>query len=622
MSNLMATGSSALLAFQRALNTVSHNVANINTPGYSRQRAEMQAREGAYGQEGSGVRVVDIRRMADSLATARLLDSSGELSRLQQMTVLTGRMDSLFSDKATGITAPWSGFFDSVSALSSSAASAADRENLLSQAGALVNRFNQIDKHLDGLDNEINSGLTAGVAEVNRLSAEIALLNGRIGGGGNVSGDLLDRRDQLISELVGFTGGNAMAQDAGQINVFTSGGQPLVVGTAASRLVTTTDPYRPDRLQVALETSFQRTDLGKGVLGGQMGALLEFRSNVLDPALGELGRIAVSLARTFNEGHTAGMDIYGQLGGEFFDLPAPTVAPHSGNGGTALLTAQVADTDALRAQDVVLRFDGANWTAANAGNGAPVAMTGTGTAADPLLVNGVSLVVAGAAAAGDRFQLLPTAGAAGAISLAITDPGRIAAATAVKGSSDLGNLGTGKLSGTRVLDAGDPDLLAPVAIEFIDANQYTIDGTGPFAYTPGQAIVHNGWSVMLDGVPVAGDSFGVGPTGANSSNNGNAALLANLDDARVLNAGTLTLNGAIGGLITSVGSSARQADYAAEAQLVIHDQALAARDSISGVNLDEEAADLMRLQQAYQAASQIIATADSLFQSLLGAVRR
>ena len=125
MSNLLATGSSALLAFQRALNTVSHNVANINTPGYSRQRAEMQAREGANGgYEGSGVKVVDIRRMADSLATARLLDSGGELSRLQQMTVLTGRMDSLFSDKATGITAPWSGFFDSVSALSSSACAA------------------------------------------------------------------------------------------------------------------------------------------------------------------------------------------------------------------------------------------------------------------------------------------------------------------------------------------------------------------------------------------------------------------------------------------------------------------------------------------------------------------
>ncbi len=622
MSNLLATGSSALLAFQRALSTVSHNVANINTPGYSRQRAEMQAREGAVGYEGSGVQVVDIRRMADSLATARLLDSSGELSRLQQMTVLTDRVDKLFSDKATGITTSWSGFFDSVSALSSSAASSADRENLLSQADALVSRFNQIDKQLDNLDSELNAGLTAGVAEVNRLTTEIAQLNGQIGGNVNASGDLLDRRDQLISELVGFTGGTAVAQDAGLVNVFTAGGQPLVVGTTASQLVTTTDPYRPDRLQVALETGFQRTDLGKSALGGQMGALLEFRANVLDPAVAELGRIAVSLGRTFNEGHAAGMDLYGQLGGEFFDLPTPTIAPHSGNGGTAVLTAQVTDTGALRSQDLLLRFDGTNWTAAQLGNGTPVALTGTGTAADPLVINGVSVVVAGTAQAGDRFQLLPTAGAAGAISLAISDPGRIAAATAVKGSSDLGNLGTGKLSGTRVVDASDPALLNPSTIDFIDANQYTIDGTGPFAYTPGQAIVHNGWSLVLDGVPVAGDSFGVGPTGANSSDNGNATLLANLDDARVLNAGTMTLNGAIGGLTTSVGSSARQADYAAEAQQVIHDQAQAARDSISGVNLDEEAADLMRLQQAYQAASQIISTADTLFQSLLNAVRR
>lgn len=622
MSNLLATGSSALLAFQRALSTVSHNVANINTPGYSRQRAEMQAREGGLGYEGSGVQVVDIRRMADSLATARLLDSSGELSRLQQMTVLTDRVDKLFSDKATGITTSWSGFFDSVSALSSSAASSADRENLLSQAGALVSRFNQIDKQLDNLDSELNAGLTAGVTEVNRLTTEIAQLNGRIGGNVNASGDLLDRRDQLISELVAFTGGTAVAQDAGQVNVFTAGGQPLVVGTAASQLVTTTDPYRPDRLQVALQTSFQQTDLGKGALGGQMGALLEFRANVLDPAVAELGRIAVSLGRTFNEGHAAGMDLYGQLGGEFFDLPTPAIAPHSGNGGTALLTAQITDTGALRSQDLLLRFDGTNWTAAQASNGTPVAMTGTGTAADPLVINGVSVVVAGAAQAGDRFQVLPTAGAAGAISLAISDPGRIAAATAVKGSSDLGNLGTGKLSGMRVVDASDPALLNPSTIDFIDANQYTIDGTGPFAYTPGQTIAHNGWSLVLDGVPVAGDSFGVGPTGANSSGNGNATLLANLDDARVLNAGTMTLNGAIGGLTTSVGSSARQADYAAEAQQVIHDQAQAARDSISGVNLDEEAADLMRLQQAYQAASQIISTADTLFQSLLNAVRR
>lgn len=625
MSNLLATGSSALLAFQRALNTVSHNVANINTPGYSRQRAEMQARDGAfngYGYEGNGVQVTDIRRMADSLATARLLDSGGELSRLQQMTVLSGRVDALFSDPATGIAARWSGFFDSVSALSSSAASPADRENMLAQANSLVARFRQMDQHLDRMDVELNAGLTASVAEVNRLTREIAQLNARVGGNGSASGDLLDRRDQLISELVGHTGGSAVAQDSGLMNVFTAGGQPLVVGTVASTLVTSADPYRPDRLQIALETGFHRTEMGKGALGGQIGGMLEFRGAVLDPALAELGRIAVSLAQAFNSSHAAGMDQHGQLGGAFFNLPAPTVAANAANSGSASLTAQVTNPGALKPQDVLLRFDGSNWNATLASNGATVPTTGTGSAADPLLVNGVAVVVVGAASAGDRFQLMPTAGAAGAISVAITDPGRIAAATAVKGSSDLGNLGTGRLSGMRVTDSSAPTLLDPVAIEFIDANQYTLDGTGPFAYTPGQAIDHNGWRVVLDGAPVAGDRFAVGATGANSSDNGNVALLANLDDARLLNGGTLTLNGAIGGLTTSVGSAARQADYAADAQRVIHDQALAARDSISGVNLDEEAAELMRLQQAYQAASQIIATADTLFQSLLNAVRR
>ena len=625
MSNLLATGSSALLAFQRALNTVSHNVANINTPGYSRQRAEMQARDGAfngYGYEGNGVQVTDIRRMADSLATARLLDSGGELSRLQQMTVLSGRVDALFSDPATGIAARWSGFFDSVSALSSSAASPADRENMLAQANSLVARFRQMDQHLDRMDVELNTGLTASVAEVNRLTREIAQLNARVGGNGSASGDLLDRRDQLISELVGHTGGSAVAQDSGLMNVFTAGGQPLVVGTVASTLVTSADPYRPDRLQIALETGFHRTEMGKGALGGQIGGLLEFRGAVLDPALAELGRIAVSLAQAFNSSHAAGMDQHGQLGGAFFNLPAPTVAANAANTGSASLTAQVTNPGALKPQDVLLRFDGSNWNATLASNGATVPTTGTGSAADPLLVNGVAVVVVGAASAGDRFQLMPTAGAAGAISVAITDPGRIAAATAVKGSSDLGNLGTGRLSGMRVTDSSAPALLDPAAIEFIDANQYTLDGTGPFAYTPGQAIDHNGWRVVLDGAPVAGDRFAVGATGANSSDNGNVALLANLDDARLLNGGTLTLNGAIGGLTTSVGSAARQADYAADAQRVIHDQALAARDSISGVNLDEEAAELMRLQQAYQAASQIIATADTLFQSLLNAVRR
>ena len=626
MSNLLATGSSALIAFQRALSTVGHNVANINTPGYSRQRVEFEARDATYfgyGYQGNGVQIVDVRRMADSLATSRLLDSGGELARLQQLSTLSSRLDQLFSEKATGISAPWSSFFDSVNALSSNAAGSADRESVLAQANALVTRFRQIDQHLDGLDIEVNAGLTAATDEVNRLAKEIAQLNGQIGGSSSPSGDLLDRRDQLISELVAFTGGNAATQDGGLVNVFSAGGQPLVVGAAASTLVTVPDPYRPERLQVALETNGQRVTLDKRALGGQIGGLVEFRTTVLDPAMAELGRIATSLAQTFNEGHRAGMDQYGQMGADFFTLPAPRLSSNANNTGNASLTTSVGSVAGLNAQNVLLRFDGAAWVATHPDTGASIPMTGTGTAADPLVVNGIEVVLAsGTPAANDRFLLQPTAGAAGNLGVAITDPGRIAAATPVKATTDLANTGSGKLSGLKVTDAANAGLLAPADIEFIDATQYTINGTGPFAYTPGQTIAYNGWSVVLDGAPAAGDTFSVGPTGANSSDNGNAKLLSNLDDARVLNGGTLTLNGAIGGLTTQVGSAARQADYSAQAQQVIHDQAQAARDAVSGVNLDEEAADLMRLQQAYQAASQIIATADTLFQSLLAATRR
>jgi flagellar hook-associated protein 1 FlgK len=626
MSNLLATGSSALIAFQRALSTVGHNVANINTPGYSRQRVEFEARDATYfgyGYQGNGVQIVDVRRMADSLATSRLLDSGGELARLQQLSTLSSRLDQLFSEKATGISAPWSSFFDSVNALSSNAAGSADRESVLAQANALVTRFRQIDQHLDGLDIEVNAGLTAATDEVNRLAKEIAQLNGQIGGSSSPSGDLLDRRDQLISELVAFTGGNAATQDGGLVNVFSAGGQPLVVGATASTLVTVPDPYRPERLQVALETNGQRVTLDKRALGGQIGGLVEFRTTVLDPAMAELGRIATSLAQTFNEGHRAGMDQYGQMGADFFTLPAPRLSSNANNTGNASLTTSVGSVGGLNAQNVLLRFDGAAWVATHPDTGASIPMTGTGTAADPLVVNGIEVVLAsGTPAANDRFLLQPTAGAAGNLGVAITDPGRIAAATPVKATTDLANTGSGKLSGLKVTDAANAALLAPADIEFIDATQYTINGTGPFAYTPGQTIAYNGWSVVLDGAPAAGDTFSVGPTGANSSDNGNAKLLSNLDDARVLNGGTLTLNGAIGGLTTQVGSAARQADYSAQAQQVIHDQAQAARDAVSGVNLDEEAADLMRLQQAYQAASQIIATADTLFQSLLAATRR
>ena len=624
--SVLSTGTGALLAFQRALSTVSHNVANVNTEGYTRQRVDFATRtpiDYGYGYVGSGTKVADIRRMADELATSRLLDSGGELARLQQLSALTSRLDALFSDSATNLAGAWSNFFDSVSALSSNAAATAERQNVLAEANALATRFRQLDGHIASLDSEINNSLLAGASEISRLAAEIARINGEVGSDASKAApDLLDRRDQLVAELVGYTGGTAVMQDGGAINVFTAGGQPLVVGVQASKLTTVADPYRPERLQLALDGGGSRTVLDQRVLGGRMGGLLEFRNTVLDPAAAELGRIAVAMATTFNQGHAAGMDLYGNLGGAFFDVPAPQVNAHAGNGGGATLQAQVADVSALDGQNLVLRLGDTGWIAMRADTGEALPMTGSGTAADPFVVAGISLQVSGTAAIGDRFLVQPTARAPGGFSVAISDPSRIAAATPVRGNAALSNVGSGALSGLRVEDASDPALLQDAVIEFLDAGQYTIDGAGPFAFTPGQRISANGWSVVLDGIPAAGDQFTISRAAPGSGDNGNATRLANLDDARVVSGGTISLNGAVGGLTTMIGSHARQAEYAADAQQVIHDDAKAARDAVAGVNLDEEAANMLRLQQAYQAAAQIISTADTMFQSILSAVAR
>ncbi len=623
--SVMSTGTSALLAFQRALATVSHNVANINTEGYSRQKVSFATQTPTlFGSQyiGNGTQITDIARVGDQLATSRLLDSTGELARLQQLSSLSDRVDTLFSDSATNIAGQWSNFFDAVTGLSSEAAGTANRQNVLDNANALVTRFKQLNGQLDSLNTEVNNGLLSTTNEANRLASEIAKLNGKIGSNAaSAAPDLLDQRDQLIKELVGYTGGTAVSQDGGAINVYTAGGQAMVVGTSAATLTTVADPYQPGKLQVAIKTQGNTVTLGSNSMGGQIGGLLEFRSSVLEPTTAELGRIATGLAVTYNQQHHAGVDLYGNLGGDFFNLPAPSVTGNSANTGTASFSASVQDLSKLDGQNLLLKFDGTNWSASRADTGANVAMTGSGTAADPFMVNGVALQLSGAAAAGDKFLLQPTATAVTGLSVAINDPSRIAAATPVSVSSDLANLGTGAASHMTVTDAGNANLLTPASISFIDANQFTIDGAGPYAYTAGQTISANGWSLTLDGAPVAGDAFTVGPTGAGSSNNGNALILSNLDDAKAFNGKTITLNGAVSGLTTAVGSSARQASLAADAQEAINTNAQDARDSISGVNLDEEAADMLRLQQAYQAASQLISTADNMFQSILSAIR-
>ena len=630
MTGMLSTGSSALLAFQRALGTISHNVANSTTEGYSRQRVDMAARAGTPqaggGYIGQGVDVARLQRLADGLVFGRQIDSSGEVGRLASLSSMATRVDSLFSDGSTGLSQPFNAFFNASRGVAADPTSTTARSALLAAAQALTTRWNSLDTQLSTIEAETNASLTGKIGDANQLMREIADLNKAIAASGpSATPDMLDARDLRVGKLANLTGASVIKADDGSLNVFTLGGQPLVLGAKASTLTTVQDAYHPDRKQLALDTgNGTPMRLADSNISGSLGGMLEFRSRVLDPARAELGRLATVMASEFNAAQRAGVDYNGDVGTDLFTFAPPRVAGNAANTGSAAFQTGIANAGALTGHALTLRFDGAAWTAQRSDTGAPVQMSGSGTAADPFVVDGVSLVMSGSAAAGDRFALRPTADAAGSLKLAITDQAKIAAAGAMTSTSDLGNLGNARVASARVTDAGAFAGFNGASIEFLDSTQYTVNGAGPFAWTPGSPIndPDGAWSITLSGTPSPGDGFSLGRTPARSSSNANALAFAGLDTAGTLNGGTVSLTVGLSELVAKAGVEARHASLGLEAQQAIDAQVTAERESVSGVNLDEEAANMMKFQQAYQAAAQVLKTADTLFQTLLVSVSR
>lgn len=630
MPDILSTGGSALIAFQRMLATTSHNVANANTPGYSRQRALLGTRGGqdiGPGFVGAGTQINRIERLTDGFVSGRLRESASELGRLSQLSTLAGRIDRMVSERAAGVAVPLSDFLDAAQSLSAQPASAAARSDFLGKAEVLAARFRAIDGRLDAMVDESSRRADALVTEINTDIQEVARLNEEIvralaAGSNAPPNDLLDARDVAIQRLSGRIGVTVAEQDGGALNVFTTTGQALVVGRTTSTLTSTRDPYDPARRELSLATPSGTVLLGTTGMGGELGGLLEFSRNVLDPAQERLGRLAAAFVDAVNAQHREGVDYYGDLGGDLFAATPPQVSARTGNAGNGVFAATVADVAALDGEPIELTFDGAAWTATTVRTGATLPITGSGTAANPFVVGGVSLVLSGTPVANDAFRLRPTSDAGGGLQVLVTDPNRLAAALPVRSSAAVGNVGSASIGVPEVLDATNPALRAPVDIVFVDAANYTINGTGPFPYTQGAPITFNGWQVAIQGPPVAGDAFRIDATPPRSSDNGNARLLAGIGREALLDGGTVTLTDEIAGLTAEVGSAARRADLAREAQETIQAQAESEREAVSGVNLDEEAANLVRFQQAYQAAAQVIATADTVFQSLLAAFRR
>jgi flagellar hook-associated protein 1 FlgK len=631
MSDMLNIGRSALLSYQTALSTVSHNIANANTEGYTRERtnlAPLPAQQTSAGPVGSGVYVSSVSRVSDSFLKGQLLNDSSASGRISEFQQFTSQVDGWLSDANTGLATPLQGFFDAMNGVSANPTSPAARQALLQKTQQLTSSLNGMQSQFDGLDTEVLSSMSSTVNEINNYTSQIAKLNVQIlqlqsqAATGQAPNDLLDQRDQLLQNLAGDIGITTTTETNGSIDVFTASGQPLVLNAVANSLSLTTDTYGNNGNIVLNSGGGQKSDITAWVSGGKLGGLMDFRREVLNPAIDQIGRMSVALADAINTQQQAGMDLYGQLGGPLFTTPNVPVAGSSANTGGASVAATVSDPNQLGTGDYVLALTAGGWTLTDQATGTQVPLAGAGTVASPLTGAGLQIVLSGAAAnVGDKFLLQPTRYAAGQIDTIISDPAKIAAALPVQTSPSRANTGTEAISNLQIVDPTDPNLLTTVQIQFPTATTYTINGGAPQAYTSGGTISVNGWSLQISGTPGINDTFTVKANVAGSSDNGNALIMAGIASQNIIGNSTETLAGANSALVSGVGAQAQQATAQLNAQTALTNQDTAARNSISGVNLDEEAAALTQFQQAYQASAQVISVANSLFQTLMAAIQ-
>lgn len=639
MANVLNIGTSALLSLQRAISTTGHNIANVNTEGFSRQRVEFAALEpqlSGAGFVGSGVTIGAITRSFDQFLAADVRDRSASAAGATTLADLSGRVDDILADPSTGLGPVINEFFAAVQDVANNPGSVPERQVLLGQAEVLADRFQYLSDRFSALDQESNLRIDNSVQQINAIAGSIADLNDQIvsetvRSGGQPPNDLLDARDQLLNRLSEQIGVSTVEQGDGAINVLVGNGQGLVVGNNASQLETFTDPFDASRLNVGIAGLSIQSDISRFLSGGELGAVLEFRGDVLDDATTELGLIATGLAATFNEQQALGLDLNGDFGADFFRPLEPTVVQSTSNTGTGTVTAVITDAVNLSGDDYQLSFDGTNYTVTNTTTNASI--TGAGPS---FSIDGLDITVAGTPAAGDDFLIAPVAQGANLFEVVISDPRAFAAASPVRSSTSLANAGSGQLDdlavssvdnlplGGDVVLSFDPDALGAGVPGFVVSGP--IAG-GPIAFDPatdanGVEVTLGELNFTLRGQPVEGDSFSIADNVDGSGDNRNALALSELQTERTLKGGTASYQDAYAALVADVAVGTRQANNAASTEAALLEQSRGALNGAQGVNLDEEAANLIRYQQAYQAAAQVIAVADEVFQTLLNATRR
>jgi flagellar hook-associated protein 1 FlgK len=616
---------SALQAFQQAIEVTSNNVANASTPGYDVESVNLATaapQDSGSIAIGAGVTVSGVSRAYSQAATNQLNTSQSSLAQLNALQNYTNQIDNLFGTTAGGLSTALQNYYGGWSAVADNPTSTAARQALLGDATALAQNLNTTSTQLNEMNSGVNAGITADVQQVNSISTQIANLNTQIAasaGSGQAPNTLLDQRDQLVSNLSQLVGVTTTSNTDGSINVYVGNGTPLVLDNNTYSLTTVPNQFNASQLEVASSTS-NGNSISSTITSGDLGGLLAASTQAINPALNQLGQIATAIAQSANTQQASGLDLNGQLGGALFSVAAPVATASTANTDGTTASVTISNVGALTSDNYLLSYTGGAYTLKDATTGANVALTGAGTQASPLTADGLSIVLSGTPASGDQFLIQPTAQAAATLSVALTNPSGLAAADAVQTSAADSNTGTGTISTGTVTDAANPNLLSTATIAFTSPTTYSINGAGSFAYTSGGNISANGWQVQISGTPATGDSFTVQSNAGGTGDNTNALAFANQQTQGLLSGGSESISGAVGALISGVGAQVQQVNTAQAAQAAVNTQAQTNVSSVTGVNLDQEAANLMQWQQAYQASAQALSVANGLFTTLLDSV--
>ncbi|MCZ2407480.1 MAG: flagellar hook-associated protein FlgK [Burkholderiales bacterium] len=649
--SLLNVGARALLANQVALQTTGHNIANVSTAGYSRQSVVLQTVQGQFtggGYIGKGVEVETVLRNHSELltrqATAAAAMDAGDTARLERLR----QLQDVFSGGENGIGASVNQMMNALSDVVSSPMDLTARNVALTRMDELASRMRDASQRLDEIGYTVGEQFKGSIFAVNNLAKNIAEVNEQIArakGNGQPANDLLDRRDQLIRELNQHIQTSQVAADDGSVSVFVAGSQPLVLGNKAASL-SIDDPADFGAgsgrkvLSFLAPGSSVKVELNESMLGGgDIAGLLRFQNSDLAEGRNLLGRMAVAISESMNQQNRLGLTLDGQVGGNLFaPINLGDAIPSSRNtSGATLTNLSVTDPTRLQASNFVVDFSAPSaGSLTRLSDGKIFAFDGAGlppvTLNDVLATQGLGSTLTGSPNAGDRFMISVPQGAAAEFKALQYSPMDLAAANPVNVAMDSSNQGNVQMVSLKTL-SNPPGTTVPVTLTFTGPNSYTrSDIPGTFTYTSGQPINYDnatpptGWSLTVAGTPRAGDRItlddSLNPAYGDwyKRDAGNARSLMDLRDVPMFDGATLS--DGFASAIAQVGTRTQSAQFAAELSSAIAANLERDRSSVSGVNLDEEAARLIQYQQAYQASAKMIQIAQNIFDTLIQGLTR